>query len=72
MEDPVDAICYGHWKKLAEELHLGLAQTLKRLRTLCDGILSADLQKLSLPEECGSVLSIVKTRASRIIKTTEK
>lgn len=64
---PVDSICYGHWKKLASELNLGFAQLLLRIRNLCDRVMAATAESLSLPDECHVVLDLVKSRARKLV-----
>lgn len=64
--DSIDSICEGHWRKLALELNLGYAQLSRRLATLCDRILSTDIGKLGLPDECAPVLKMVHSRAKKI------
>jgi len=65
--DSIDSLCHGHWKKLAEELNLGLAQMMRRLHELCGGVLKSTCENLNLPPACEPILSSVKTRANRII-----
>ena len=64
--DSVDSLCIGHWKKLSQELNLGFAQLLRRLKGLCGMIQSATPEGLSLSEECTPVLELVRSRASKI------
>ena len=66
--DSVDSICYGHWKRLAAELNLGLAQLLQRVKHLCRGVIDASCEKLLLPPECAPVLDLVRARARRIFQ----
>lgn len=68
--DSMDAICYGHWRKMSAELNLGLAQMLRRLRDLCDGVCRSTLESLSLPEACAPILDLVRRRAEKIAATT--
>lgn len=67
--DSVDAICLGHWKKLAQELNLGSAQLLRRLHWLCEAVQRASRPELSLPEECNPVLELIRSRAAKIADT---
>lgn len=67
--DSVDSLCLGHWKKLAQELNLGFAQLMRRLRTLCEGVQESTREELALPEECASVLELVQSRAAKVIGT---
>ena len=64
--DSVDSICHGHWKKLASELNLGFAQLLLRIRNLCDQVMAATAESLSLPDECLTVLDLVQSRAQKL------
>lgn len=64
--DSVDSLCIGHWKKLSQELNLGFTQLLRRLKGLCGTIHDATQEGLSLPEECASVLGLVRSRAAKI------
>lgn len=64
--DSVDSICYGHWKKLAQELNLGLAQLLRRLKSLCRGVMETTCESLALSEDCKPVLELVQSRAAKI------
>lgn len=68
--DSVDSICYGHWRKMAVELNLGLAQTFRRLRDLCDRVSATSLENLALPETCQDVLNLVQQRAQKLVATT--
>lgn len=70
--DSVDSLCYGHWKKLSQELNLGFAQLLRRLNELCEGVRKASREELALPEECGPVLESVKDRAMRIVMSLDR
>jgi len=70
--DSLDSICYGHWKKMAEELSVGLAQLLRRIREFCQSTQATSVNQLSLPEECAPILAILHERAQRIEKTTNK
>jgi len=65
--DSIDSLCYGHWKKLSQELNLGFAQLLRRLNELCEGIVNATCGNLALPDACGPVLESVKQRAGKIV-----
>ena len=65
--DSVDSICHGHWKKLASELNLGFAQLLLRIRNLCDQVMAATAESLSLPDECLAVLDLVQSRARKLV-----
>ena len=65
--DSVDSICHGHWKKLASELNLGFAQLLLRIRNLCDQVMAATAETLSLPDECLAVLDLVQSRARKLV-----
>ena len=64
--DSVDSLCIGHWKKLSQELNLGFAQLLRRLKDLCGTIQGVTPEGLSLSEECTPVLELVRSRASKI------
>ena len=64
--DSVDSLCYGHWKKLSQELNLGLAQLVRRLKGLCEAIRDVSQEELSLPDECAPVFELVKVRAGKI------
>lgn len=68
--DSIDSICYGHWKKMSAELHLGFPQLLKRLQTLCKGVCDATVHALGLPQGCASVLQLIQERAEKISRTT--
>lgn len=56
----------GNGKKLSQELNLGFAQLLRRLKGLCGMIQDATPEGLSLPAECGPVLDLIRSRATRI------
>lgn len=64
--DSVNSLCLGHWKKLAQELNLGFAQLLRRLRGICDGILRVTPEMLSLPEESLPIIDLIFNRAAKI------
>lgn len=64
--DSVDSLCLGHWKKLSQELNLGFAQLLRRLKGLCDSIRKVSPEDMPLPAECVPVLELVKMRADKI------
>lgn len=70
--DSVDAICYGHWKKMSEELSIGLSQLLRRIRLLCQSVQTTTIDSLALPDACAPVLSLIHDRVNRIAKTTVK
>lgn len=65
--DSVDSLCLGHWKKLSQELNLGFAQLLRRLKRLCGSIQKTTCEELALPQECAPVLDLVQMRAARIV-----
>lgn len=65
--DSVDSLCLGHWKKLSQELNLGFAQLLRRLKRLCGSIQKTTCEELALPQECAPVLDLVQMRATRIV-----
>ena len=67
--DSVDSLCLGHWKKMAQELNLGFAQLLRRLRGLCGAIQKTTSEELALPAECAPVLAIVSARAAKIVRS---
>jgi len=69
--DSVDSLCLGHWKKLAQELNLGLSQLLRRLKWLCLSVEKVTREEMSLPEECDAVLQLVRSRAVKIAKTLD-
>ena len=64
--DSVDSLCLGHWKKLSQELNLGFAQLVRRLKGLCGAIQKASQMELALPDVCLPVLESVKIRANRM------
>lgn len=70
--DSVDAICYGHWKKMSEELSIGLAQLLRRIRQLCHDVEETSAHSLALPSECAPIIKLVQDRARRIERTVVK
>lgn len=64
--DSMDSICIGHWRKMSEELNLGFAQLIRRLRTMCTEIARSSVDTLGLSEACAPVLELVRTRAAKI------
>lgn len=64
--DSVDSLCLGHWKKLSQELNLGFAQLMRRLKNLCGAIQNTAPEALPLPGECVPVLELVQSRAAKI------
>lgn len=66
--ESINSILSGHWKKFANEINLNATALSSRVKTLCEAIINAKADEISLPPECDKVLTIIKARANNLVK----
>ena len=64
--DSINSILSGHWRKFAQETGVSLTALRSRISHLCAAAMAQTCDSLSLPQECESVLAIVRARARKL------